>query len=162
MGFGTPRKSPVTPGAAGAAVWFGRARGWSLTGRAEELGYLNRVIRQATGPAGVVLAGEAGMGKTRLAREALAAARRRGMVVRWTTATTAARGIPLGLFAVFGVSGGDLTTMARRAFDLLRDGGSNGRGVVLGVDDAHLLDEVSALVLYQLASRGIVSRLGWA
>ncbi|MGA8519048.1 MAG: AAA family ATPase, partial [Pseudonocardiaceae bacterium] len=56
---------------------------WPLTGRAEELSLISGLTRGREGPTGVVLAGAAGVGKTRLAREALAAAQQRGAVTRW-------------------------------------------------------------------------------
>ena len=49
--------------------------------------------------AGVVIAGSAGVGKTRLAREAMAAARNCGWAVHWVAGTVAAQSIPLGAFA---------------------------------------------------------------
>lgn len=72
---------------------------WPLTGRDEELGFIDRALRRTDGPRGVVLAGAAGVGKTRLAREALAVAARRGAVARWVPATASARVLPLGAFA---------------------------------------------------------------
>ncbi|MGH3537887.1 MAG: hypothetical protein ACRDQJ_06235 [Pseudonocardiaceae bacterium] len=54
-----------------------------------------RLICRRNGPAGIVLAGAAGVGKTRLAREALAAAQRRGALTRWAVATASARALPL-------------------------------------------------------------------
>jgi hypothetical protein len=45
------------------------------------------------------LAGSAGVGKSRLAREALAAAEQRGALTRWAVATASARVLPLGAFA---------------------------------------------------------------
>jgi MoxR-like ATPase len=50
---------------------------WPLTGRAEELGVITDVFHADAANAGVVIAGAAGVGKTRLAREAMAAARGR-------------------------------------------------------------------------------------
>ncbi|GAA4488121.1 hypothetical protein GCM10023094_47390 [Rhodococcus olei] len=60
---------------------------WPLTGREDELRFIERALRRADGPHGVVLAGAAGVGKTRLAREALSLASRRGAAVRWVPAT---------------------------------------------------------------------------
>ena len=77
----------------------GMAEGWPLTGRVEELGRVGGLVRRRDGPAGVVLAGVAGVGKTRLAREALAAAEQRGAVTRWAVATASARVLPLGAVA---------------------------------------------------------------
>ena len=68
---------------------------WPLTGRVEELG---AVLTHARGR-GVVLAGAPGVGKTRLAREALVRARRNGREWRYVAATTSARSVPLGAFA---------------------------------------------------------------
>jgi AAA ATPase domain len=70
---------------------------WPLTGRAEELSLISGLTRRRDGPAGVVVAGAAGVGKTRLAREALAAAQQRGALTRWAVAS--ARALPLGAFA---------------------------------------------------------------
>jgi hypothetical protein len=71
-------------------------RSWPLTGRAEELRFIDAAIRRSRGPRGVVLAGVAGVGKTRLAREALASAEQRGVATRWATGTASARALPLG------------------------------------------------------------------
>jgi len=69
---------------------------WPLTGRAEELAVIADVLCPDGPYAGVVIAGPAGVGKTRLAREALALAAERGWAVRWVAGTTAAQSIPLG------------------------------------------------------------------
>jgi AAA ATPase domain len=61
-------------------------RRWPLIGRAEELALICGLIHRRDGPGGVVLAGSAGVGKTRLAREALAAAEQRGALTRWAVA----------------------------------------------------------------------------
>lgn len=130
------------------------ARVWPLTGRLEELRFVDAALRRAGGPQGVVLAGAAGVGKTRLAREALAVAAQRGAATRWATATASARELPLGAFGgLLGVVGGESFQVLRQAVDALLAGAGR-RGVVVGVDDAHLLDELSALVVHQLVLGG--------
>jgi hypothetical protein len=127
---------------------------WPLTGRAEELSLISGLTRGREGPTGVVLAGAAGVGKTRLAREALAAAQQRGVVTRWAVATASARALPLGAFAAtVGVVGPDPARLVRQASDALLAGGARA-GVIVGVDDAHLLDELSAVLVHQLVLRG--------
>ncbi|MGP4084289.1 LuxR C-terminal-related transcriptional regulator [Streptomyces sp. KR55] len=126
---------------------------WPMTGRVEELRFIAAATRAGDGPRGVVLAGAAGVGKTRLAREALAAARRRGAVTSWVTATASARGLPLGAFAgLLGAAAQDPTRILPQAVDALVTG-SGRAGAVIGVDDAHLLDELSALLVHQLVLR---------
>ena len=123
-------------------------RPWPLTGRAEEL----RRVAAATRPgaAGIVVAGPAGVGKTRLAREALAVPRGRGATVVWAHGSTAARPLPLGAFAgLLDVPAGDPAETIGRALDQL----ARQRPVVLAVDDAHLLDEHSAIVLHRVVVR---------
>jgi ATP-dependent Clp protease ATP-binding subunit ClpA len=61
---------------------LGVPRGWPLTGRADELSRISELTRRRDGPAGIVLAGPAGVGKTRLARETLAAVEQRGALIR--------------------------------------------------------------------------------
>lgn len=104
-----------------------------------------------------MLAGAPGVGKTRLAREALAAAEQRGAMVRWTVATESARGIPLGAFAEWmrGIGGNPTQVLAQAGDALLA--GARGTQVVLGVDDAHLLDDLSALLVQQLVLRGVAT-----
>jgi hypothetical protein len=60
---------------------------------------ISRLTHRRDGPVGVVLAGAAGVGKTRLAREALVVAAQRGALTRWAVATASARALPLGAFA---------------------------------------------------------------
>jgi DNA-binding NarL/FixJ family response regulator len=128
-----------------------------LTGRIEELQFIADLSTVNDNPTGVVLAGAAGVGKTRLAREAIAAARRRGATVRWVAATASARALPLGIFAdTVGVSGVDTTHRIRAATDALL-AGAGVAGVVIGVDDAHLLDDLSAVVIHQLVMRRVAT-----
>jgi DNA-binding CsgD family transcriptional regulator len=130
---------------------------WPLTGRAEELSLINGLVQSEDGPAGVVLAGAAGVGKTRLAREALAAAQQRGALTRWAAATASARALPLGAFAAtLGVVGPDPARLVRQATDALLAGAGKA-GVIVGVDDAHLLDDLSATLVHQLALRRTVT-----
>ncbi len=100
---------------------------------------------------GVALAGKAGVGKSRLAREAIRAAVADGWTVRTIAATATSRPIPLGAFAQWtdDVENAPLA-LARRVIGAMTDGVQQGRLLVF-VDDAHLLDEISALVVHQLA-----------
>ncbi|MCA1836491.1 MAG: ATP-binding protein [Actinobacteria bacterium] len=130
---------------------------WPLTGRAEELSVISRLTHRRDGPVGVVLAGAAGVGKTRLAREALVVAAQRGALTRWAVATASARALPLGAFAAtLGLIGPDPARLVRQASDALLAGAGKA-GVVIGVDDGHLLDELSATLVHQLVLRRAVN-----
>jgi DNA-binding NarL/FixJ family response regulator len=120
-------------------------RDWPLTGRSGQQARAVAALRES---GGVVLAGAAGVGKTRLAREIIADAGRRGRTTRWVGATASSRNIPLGAFAalVAEAGGGTELTLLGRVGAALR-----GAVEVLAVDDAHLLDDVSATLLHQLA-----------
>jgi predicted ATPase len=130
---------------------------WPLVGRQSELEALAADIRDARG-GGVVLAGAAGVGKTRVAREALALAQAAGRDVDWVTATRAAASIPFGavshLLPAAERLGDDRLDTLRRAAALLAER-NRGRPLVLGVDDAHLLDDASAALVHLLALRGL-------
>lgn len=121
-------------------------------GRDSELQF---IAERMTGlePRSVVVAGPAGVGKTRLAREALAAAKRSGRSTRWAAGTSAAAGIPLGavahLFPALGTAS-DPLTLLQRAGAAIADQGK-GHRLIVGIDDAHLLDELSVTLVHQLA-----------
>ncbi|GLZ77385.1 LuxR family transcriptional regulator [Actinorhabdospora filicis] len=122
-------------------------RDWPLTGRDADITAI-LAARARPGCAGVVVAGAAGLGKTRLAREA---ARRLGNVT-WVRATRAAASIPFGAVA-------HLAAPGTRPLDLVRaaaEWAAARERPVLGVDDAHLLDEGSAAVVAHLVTTGLV------
>ncbi len=131
--------------------------GWPLVGRDAELATLRRGLgtgrgrpSAGRGPHGVVVFGDAGVGKTRLISEVVAAEEAEGVTVEWVRATEAARAIPLGSFAHL------LTPedVAHQRDDLLHLALARlrvraGEGpFLLAVDDAHLLDEVSVALLH--------------
>jgi DNA-binding CsgD family transcriptional regulator len=130
---------------------------WPLVGRRAELEVLSAVLAD-TPAGGVVLAGEAGVGKTRLAREALARAEAAGWEVEWLAATRAAASIPFGvvshLLPPAERLGDDRLETLRRAAELLAER-SGGRPLLVGVDDAHQLDDASAALVHQLTFRGL-------
>lgn len=99
---------------------------------------------------GVVLAGPAGIGKTTIA-DALAA--RFGVRTPRAVGSEAARTVPFGAFAhiVDVADAGTPTSLLRAARKSLESKGGQ-KPVALVVDDAHLLDKLSATLLYQLAA----------
>ncbi|GAF49506.1 ATP-binding protein [Rhodococcus wratislaviensis] len=126
-------------------------------GRAEELGLISDALVGEDGVKGFVIAGAAGVGKTRLAREALAVAASRGMQTQWVAATQSAQPVPLGAFSdVVSHFGPDPGLRVREVIAALAPRHGASPPVVLGVDDAHLLDDLSALVVHQLLLRQVM------
>lgn len=120
-----------------------------MIGRDDEVAEVNRLFA-TPGVLGVVLAGKAGVGTSRLAREVVLAAADAGWTVRSVAATASSQSIPLGAFARWTDDvGGGPSALARRVVDALTIGTKPTRLVVL-VDDAHLLDDLSAMVVHQL------------
>jgi DNA-binding CsgD family transcriptional regulator len=125
--------------------------GNALTGRDAELATLRRALSGVGNFSGVVIAGAAGVGKTRLARELLAQAAAAGTKTNWIVGTASARPIPLGAFmASVGENVTDPAPSVRRVITALVAQQRQGR-MLIGIDDAHLLDGFSAHVVHQLA-----------
>jgi tetratricopeptide (TPR) repeat protein len=111
------------------------------------LGQLEAAVRSR---AGAMLVGPAGVGKTSLARAAVANLAGEFARVATVTGTVAGSAVP---FAAFGgliqvADTGKTAAVLRAARD------SIGEGVLLFVDDAHALDRLSAALVYQLAVSG--------
>jgi DNA-binding CsgD family transcriptional regulator len=129
---------------------------WPLIGRGEEL----RLIGEALGDSerrGVVIAGEPGVGKTRLAREAAEVTAASGWAVSRVAATATGRSVPLGVFAEW-IDDFDASplAMARGVLTALR-AGAGGAPLLVVVDDVHLLDDLSALVVHQLVAQDVAT-----
>ena len=126
-----------------------------LTGRDRELGAIRRALSGAGNYSGVVICGAAGVGKTRLAREVLSRAQAAGERTNWITGTESARPLPLGAFTgSITETGSESMPDVGRLINSFVAQQRQGR-VLIGVDDAHLLDGLSAHVVHQLAqSRG--------
>jgi DNA-binding NarL/FixJ family response regulator len=122
-----------------------------LTGRDTELGAIRRALSGAGNYCGVVICGAAGVGKTRLAREVLARAQAAGERTNWITGTESARPLPLGAFtgSITETAAGSMPDVGRLINSFVAQQ-RQGR-VLIGVDDAHLLDGLSAHVVHQLA-----------
>ena len=118
---------------------------WQLLDRPAE----HEAIRAAlsgTDSCGVVLVGAAGVGKTTLARTVTASLSRK---VHWTACTESSRSIPLGAFAHWVSSSGSrdpIALIGSARESLVADGDT-----IVGIDDAHLLDQLSATLLHQIA-----------
>ena len=77
---------------------------------------------------GIVISGSAGVGKSRVAREALHAAASRGCEVRWVVGTSCGRGLPLGALASWaGLVGSDSLQLVCEVIDSLTAALSAGR-----------------------------------
>ncbi|BBY82475.1 ATP-binding protein [Mycolicibacterium pulveris] len=100
--------------------------------------------------AGAVLIGPAGVGKTTLARAAVDRFGSRFGRVDWVTATTPMAAVPFAAVShlIDIPSAGKTAEVLRTARETLGD------GRLLVVDDAHLLDRLSAALIYQLAVSG--------
>jgi DNA-binding CsgD family transcriptional regulator len=127
---------------------------WPLVGREEEIRWASDVLARGSSR-GIVVTGPAGVGKTRLARELLAWAGDHGAVVEWVQATLAAASIPMGVFAGLlpaRAAREDRVALFQLCADALRQRATAGQQVILGVDDAHLLDETSAALVQHVAA----------
>jgi DNA-binding CsgD family transcriptional regulator len=106
-----------------------------------------------------VILGAAGEGKTTLARMGAELAVGRGMRVARVTATRASRKLPFGAMASIlppdeeiGIpSGAEQSQLLRRYVGALVDA-AGPRPLLMFVDDAHLLDDGSAILIHQLAA----------
>lgn len=122
-----------------------------MVGRTGELTRIGEAL-QNPDTSGVVLVGPGGVGKTHLARHALTTAATSGFAVAEILATQSASRIPLGALEPIlgrdpqGGSVGALRSAQARIREI-----AQGWPLVLLVDDAHLLDDVSATLVLGLA-----------
>ena len=103
---------------------------------------------------GILICGAAGVGKSRIAREALSAVASRGGETRWTAGSSSARAIPLGAFTAWAPSGVSDTVQLLQGVIESLTAAPSATAVVVGVDDVHLLDDLSTFVVHQIVQRG--------
>lgn len=128
-----------------------------LIGRVALAKQIQATLRFPGGP-GCILAGSTGVGKSHLARHCVNAVEHPDRPVMRLLATRSAGSIPLGVFAPFiGDCGEQPVALGQAYTTILERAGS--KGLVLLVDDAHLLDEASAALLLMLASSPSVTCL---
>jgi AAA ATPase domain len=133
------------------------SKSWPLTGRAEELRLVTECCSATSAYAGVMIVGPAGIGKSRLAREAMERAAEAGATVRFASGTSSGSSIPLGAFAEWAdPHGGSALHAVSAAIDSLTST-TRSKRVVVVVDDAHLLDDVSAFLVHQLVIRRLAT-----
>jgi DNA-binding CsgD family transcriptional regulator len=128
-----------------------------LLGRDAELGLIADALGR-DGCCGVVITGDAGVGKSRLAAEALAVAADAGAATHRLLATTSLASVPFGVVAPLLAA----QHSARRdpldaVLDAIRSLGASERSgrIVLTIDDAHLLDPGSVAVVQLAATTGL-------
>ncbi|WP_448640226.1 LuxR C-terminal-related transcriptional regulator [Geodermatophilus sp. URMC 63] len=121
----------------------------------ERGGELRAVLERVDGgePAAVVVSGRHGVGRTRLAQEAIRVLRDRRRGTEWVTCTRSTEVIPLGalthLVPVGGASSDPTAAWQALAATLDSCREEHGRVVVV-IDDAHLLDDLSATLVHKL------------
>jgi hypothetical protein len=129
---------------------------WPLVGRSTELRRVSDLLADP-GAGGVVIAGPAGAGKTRLAAECARLADGMAALTIKVSATRSSTAIPFGAVASLlpaehhpeSPVSDDSGRLIRSVIgDLLRQ--AAGRRLVLVVDDAHLLDDASATLLHRV------------
>jgi DNA-binding CsgD family transcriptional regulator len=126
---------------------------WPLRARARELETALTAVLDEPGAA--ILVGAAGVGKTRIVREAAERLAAMGHQVEWVAATRASMAVPFGAFARFldqgSVGASDRFWLLHEIRNRLLQGRAGDQPVILAVDDAHWLDDGSAALVYQLA-----------
>src|SRR5258705_8423288 len=107
----------------------------------------------ASDVSGIVVGGAAGVGKSRIAREALAAAVSRGCEGRWAVGTSSARTLPLGAFTAWAPSGvTDTVQLVRGVIESLTAAPA-GPPPGGGVGSVDLVAGVSAFVFDEIGPR---------
>src|SRR5688500_5974202 len=135
-----------------------QADGWPLVGRDRARAAVAEALDRNAGHS-IVVAGPAGVGRTRLAREALRRAQDLQRPTRWAVGTAAAAEVPLGalahLFPAVDAASDPLARLQGAARAVA--GGGLESVPVLVVDDVHLVDGLSLSLLHHLAVGGAVS-----
>ncbi|RBY79776.1 hypothetical protein DQ238_09000 [Geodermatophilus sp. TF02-6] len=154
-----PRRGPRTPGptpptdepaARGTVPGCGA---WPFIDREGELEAVLATVG-GTEAASVVVSGQPGAGRTRLAQEVKRELTARGRRVEWITCTRAISAIPLGTFAHLVPTvgaGADLAAAWQALVSTLGADREDGPAVVV-VDDAHLLNDLCAALAHKLVS----------
>ena len=136
---------------------------WPLVGRHDELDAFAAALAEPA-TRGLLIHGPPGVGKTRLADECLARAEGGGRTCARATASAAAASLPLSalahlLPAELGADRADPLTLFERAAAAVRER-AGPEPLVLLVDDLHLLDLTSTLLLVHLVEGGTLFLLG--
>lgn len=132
---------------------------WPLVGRTEELETFREAVLDP-GRQAYLIHGVSGTGKTRLAEECCRVAANLGLTLARAVASQLAQKVPLGALAHLlssEVDPGEPVTLLARTAERFESG--LGR-LVLFVDDMHLLDAASAVLIGQLMDRGSIFLLG--
>ena len=125
---------------------------WPVVGRDDELGQALAAFEVGAQVRGVALLGESGVGKSALARSLAEVLASRGHAVRFVLGTETGRAIPLGAFyrSVTVDATHEPAVMLAAAHRTLEQE----ENLVMVVDDAQLLDSLSATLVHQLAVSG--------
>jgi DNA-binding CsgD family transcriptional regulator len=124
---------------------------WPLTGRIEELRLVDAALLDPE-LSGTVIGGTAGVGKSRIAREALSSAASKGCETRWAVGTSSAQKLPVGAFAAWAGPASDTLELVRGIIQELTSASAR-TPVIIGIDDVHLLDDLSTFIVQQIVQR---------
>lgn len=133
-----------------------RPQRWTFLGRDDETRAIETALAEGRH---IALTGQAGRGKSRLGAEVLARAAAAGVHTHRIAGSPTS--IPLPLAALSGLLAGDITgdVVARVLTALGADRRSGPGDPILLVDDAHSLDDASAVAIHQIGLTGTVRLL---
>lgn len=123
---------------------------WPFVGRDDELSLALATLAPDSGFQGVALVGESGVGKSTLARALGGRLTATGRTVRSVLGTKTGRDVPLGAFSRSVTV--EATSEPAAMLELSHRNIAATNNPVVIVDDAHLLDPLSATLVYQLAA----------
>ncbi|MBX7434806.1 LuxR C-terminal-related transcriptional regulator [Mycobacterium sp. Y57] len=127
---------------------------WPLTGRSEEARLIQAAVLDADS-AGIVVSGATGVGKSRIVRDTLMTFANQGWEVRWVVGSSAVQKLPLGALTTWAHSTSDDSLMLIHGVVAALTASARGLPVLIGIDDAPLLDDLSIVVIHQI----VVQRL---
>ncbi len=129
----------------------GSGSAWPMVGRDDEVSQAWAALDDASEFQGVLFVGDSGVGKSTLARALADTAASRGLTVRFVLGTESGRAVPLGAFywLVTLDTAREPAAMLAAAHETLE----REDNLVVIVDDAHLLDPLSASLVYHLGAR---------